>query len=69
MSLYGLVAVAREWVAWNRAVAISCMVRVILRMLRTALRRLTSTLLLAIDGFPRSVSGDQVISLLCPNGS
>ncbi len=37
------VATARLNAAWNRAVAMSCIVRVILRMLRTALRRLTRT--------------------------
>src|SRR5262245_20658324 len=43
---------ARLNAAWNRAVAMSCIVRVILRMLRTALRRLTSTLRLAIVQCP-----------------
>jgi len=40
--------VARLKAAWKRAVAINCMVRVILRMLMTALRRLMIALALAI---------------------
>ena len=43
-----LIATARFQKAFNRAVAMSCIVRVILRMLRTAWRRLTISRRLAI---------------------
>src|ERR1041384_7309862 len=56
-SVYGLVATARLNAAWKRAVAMSCMVRVILRMLRTALRRLTRTRRLAICVVPFAPGG------------
>ena len=45
----GREATARFIAAWKRAVAMSCMVRVIFRMLRTDLRRLTIALRLAIS--------------------
>src|SRR6187401_2395522 len=44
----GRAATARLYAAWYRAVAISCIVRVILRMLRIDFRRLTRTRRLAM---------------------
>ena len=45
-------SVARSSAFLKRAVAISSIVRVILRMLRTALRRLTRVFVLAMESVP-----------------
>ncbi len=50
-------SVARSSAFLKRAVAISSIVRVILRMLRTALRRPTSARGLAMSSIPRLASG------------
>src|SRR5688572_8225194 len=61
MSMYGLLPTARFSDFWNFAVAIICIVLVILRMFRTALRRFTIARALAmVVGFGVQGSGFRV---------